>query len=129
MAAALYNNLTGTQDADSAGTEVDVPGENLLEHYKRVNGMHIIDVMDSISINLREARRTQLKASMLNKYEHIISMAEKEHTPGWLEHSKKYEYWHVKDPGEKDYETTLQVLGTIKVRVEKLIERELQGYK
>ncbi|MFI5270958.1 MAG: low molecular weight phosphatase family protein [Candidatus Saccharimonadales bacterium] len=125
MAAALYNNLTGAQDADSAGTEVDVPGENLLEHYKRVSGMYILGVMDSIGIDVREAKRTQLKASMLNKYDHIINMAEKEHTPRWLQHSEKYEYWHVKDPGGKDYETALQALNTIKVKVEKLIEREL----
>lgn len=123
MAAALYNNLTNTRDADCAGTEVDVPGENLLENYKRVDGMHIIDAMDSIGIDVRSAKRTQLKLSMLNEYDRIINMAEKEHTPRWLERNKKYEYWQVKDPGEQNYATALLVLHTIKLRVEKLIKR------
>jgi hypothetical protein len=33
MAAAYYNYFTHSHDADFAGTEVELPGETLLEHH------------------------------------------------------------------------------------------------
>ena len=126
MAAAIYNNMTKTHDADSAGTEVDVPGESLLMRAGRTDGIYIINAMDSVGIDVRRSKRTQLEQSMLNKYDYVISMADKKHSPSWLRSNSNYIYWHITDPGGKDYQTTLQVMQTIKRKVEKLISTGIQ---
>ncbi len=121
IAAALYNDLTKGHDADSAGTDVDVADETLLERRSRVGRTYTIDVMHNVGIDVRNNRRAQLTKSMLNDYELVISMAQKEYTPGWLENSPNYRYWDVKDPGGKDYNATFAALNDIRPRVIDLV--------
>lgn len=122
MAAAIYNSLTNTQNADSAGTDVDVPGETLLERVTRSGRTYIIDVMDDLGIDVRNSERTQLTESMLDSYDLVISMAQKEYTPVWLENNPKYHFWDIKDPGGKNYAATQLALDAIYPKVEALIK-------
>lgn len=121
MAAALYNHLSGTHDADSAGTAVDRPGETLGQRRERRGGTHTIAVMAAKQIDVRNAQRTQLTPKMLDAYDLIISMAQKEYTPDWLGSHPNYRYWDVADPGGQDYDATLVALRDIEPRVRELL--------
>ncbi len=123
MAAAYYNKLTGTNNAKSAGTEVDVPGETLQERYERIGRpTNTIDVMKGVGIDAGGFRRTQLTESMLDKYDLVISMTQKEYTPTWLSANPKYRFWNVEDPGGRGYESTKSAFNEIRPMVQELIE-------
>lgn len=123
MAAAYYNKVTGTDNAKSAGTEVDVPGETLQERYERIGRpANTIDVMNEVGIDTSDFKRTQLTESMIDKYDLVISMAQKEHTPTWLSSNPKYRFWNVQDPGGKGYESTKLAFSKIRPMVQELID-------
>jgi protein-tyrosine-phosphatase len=122
MAAALYNKQTGKNDADSAGTDVDVYGETLLERRNRLGGTYTIDVMRTEGIDVSNSRRTQLSKAMLKDYDLVISMAQKEYTPDWLADWPTYQYWDVKDPGGNDFDATNRALSEIKPKISSLTQ-------
>ncbi len=118
MAAALYNHMTGTQDADSAGTGVDHPGETLGERRERVGRTYVIEVMQQKEgIDISASESTPVTPDMLSKYDIVISMAQKEHTPDWLANHPTYHFWDVADPGGKDYDATITALAAVKRHV------------
>lgn len=126
MAAAFYNKFTDSHDAASAGTGVDVPGETsgetLGERQARRGGTVVIQAMrDEEDIDISGSMRTQLTQDMLDAYDYIISMAQKEHTPEWLSSHPKYIYWDVADPGGKDYAHTQIAKEAVKRRVRDFI--------
>ncbi len=117
IAAGLYNKLTNSTDADSAGTYVDFPGETLLERRNRRGGTYTIDVMAEEGVNVSNNVRTQLTPEMLKSYGKIISMAEPDFTPAWLSENANYTYWEVADPQGKDFEATFEAKEKIKARI------------
>lgn len=122
MAAAFYNNLTGTGDASSAGTRVEISGETLGERRARRGGTDLLRVMqEEEGIDLNYSEQTQLTESMLDDYDYIISMAQKEYTPEWLSGHAKYIFWDVEDPGGKDYAHTQIAKEAVKKRVQDFI--------
>lgn len=121
MAEAFYTHLTGTSDASSAGTEVEVPGESLAERRQRRGGTDVIEVMAEEGIDVAGARKVQLTQAMLADYDRIISMTQKEHTPDWLSTHPNYIYWDVDDPGGQDYAKTKVARDEIKKRVQQLL--------
>ncbi|MCW1908156.1 MAG: hypothetical protein KIH63_002315 [Candidatus Saccharibacteria bacterium] len=123
MAAAFYNKMTGTQDADSAGTNVDQPGQTLSE---RAGGVSAADklliAMDEEGIDLRDKVRTPLSEAMLTKYDLVINMAEPEKTPDYLAQYVGCVRWDIVDPKGKDENTLIMVRDQIKHRVRHLID-------
>src|SRR5665213_914852 len=74
MAAAMYNKLSSSSDAESAGTEVEKPGQTLLERTKERGGAsHVIDVMQEEGIDVSNNSRRQVSKSMIKQYDQIIS--------------------------------------------------------
>jgi arsenate reductase len=124
MAKALYNSLSHSHDADSAGTNVKEPGQTLLERKQSSSSslFFVIDVMDEIGIDISSAVRTQLTEEMLKHYDKVISMAEKETSPEWLLAAPNYIYWDVKDPRGQSFEITASARDEIKSRVTRLYE-------
>jgi protein-tyrosine-phosphatase len=118
MAEALYNRSIGSNLADSAGTDVDVPGETLQQRKLRRGGTYTIEAMDTEDIDVRNNIRTQLTETMLDQYDQVISMAQKEYTPAWLENHPAYVYWDIKDPGNGKIEDTLKAMNLIKAQLE-----------
>lgn len=57
-----------------------------------------IDVMKDAGIDVRSNTATQLNKDMLNKYDLVINMAAKHHTPTWLSEAPNYIYWKITDP-------------------------------
>ena len=124
MAEAFYNYYTKNNDADSAGINVNEPGQSLIERKKISTSSHfyVLDVMKNEGIDISNAKRELLNNYMLNKYDQIISMADKSITPKWLLESPKFIYWDVRDPGGKNYEITAKTRDIIKAKVLNLIK-------
>lgn len=125
MAAALYNKLAHTHDADSAGTAVQKPGQTLLERKRELpDRAFTIDVMDEIGIDVRNNKSTQLTQEMLDKYDLVVSMVTEQYAPDWLIHAPNYLYWDVDDPKGISYELTAKARDIIRHKVEVLISSE-----
>lgn len=122
MAKAYYNHLTHSTDAESAGTEVELPGETLGERRSRRGRTHVIDSMSEDGINISTHTKTQLTKEMLDKYDLIISMADHQYTPDWLMNHSRFRYWHIDDPGGKAIKDTNVARDAIKSKVLDLIK-------
>lgn len=121
MAAALYNRLTKTHQADSAGIIVDTPGETLGQRKQRLGGSHIVDLMKAAGIDVSHNKRTLLTPDMLQNYDKIISMADESLAPSWLVANPKYEYWDVPDPIGKDMAAAKRTRETIEAKLRDLM--------
>ena len=118
MAAAMYNKFTGSSDAESAGTEVEKPGQTLIDRTKERGGAsHVIDVMQKEGIDVSNNSRRQITKPMIKQYDQIISMADKKHTPKWLLTAPNYVYWHIPDPLTKNYIETVKAKTQIKSKI------------
>ncbi len=106
MAEAIYNKLTNSQDANSAGTHVEAQGETLGARKKRVGRSDAVDVMNDHGLIPNDKQQTQLTKDMLSEYDLVVSMAAKRYTPKWLSSSPKYVYWKITDPKGRGYEIT-----------------------
>jgi arsenate reductase (thioredoxin) len=122
MAAAFYNQLTGSSDADSAGTNVLPPGSTIGERAQAIGAADkLIAVMDEEGIDMRPKVRTQLNQDMLGKYDLVINMAEKEKTPLYLENHPSVVSWEIEDPRDKSEIGLKLVRDNIHQRVQELI--------
>ena len=89
----LYNRLN-PGEAESAGTEVDLPGEKLMY---RIPARSALKVMQEIGIDMSENTRRQLYPEMLENFEKIIVMSEPELTPDYLNKCPRAERWEIED--------------------------------
>jgi len=117
MAASFYNHLTHTKDADSAGTDVEMPDETLGDRRKRRGGTFVIEAMAEEGIDISSNVKTQLTQEMLEKYDQVISMADAQYTPSWLSSSPRYISWVIEDPGGKGLPETIEARDKIKAKV------------
>lgn len=124
MGAALYNKLTNSHDADSAGTQVGTVYENerLTDRKARIGSSFAVDVMQKHGLHPERMFQTQLTKEMLPKYDLIISMAGKRYTPAWLAKAPNYRFWKVNDPKGRGYEITEKTLQKIEAKVRELIK-------
>lgn len=68
MAEAIYNKLTNSHDAHSAGTQVVNPGETLGERKKRIGKSYAVDVMHDVGLSPNNKKQTQLTKDILEKW-------------------------------------------------------------
>lgn len=123
MAAAFYNQITGTSDASSAGVRVEKPGETLGERRARRGGTYLLQIMlEEEGIDLGDSEQTQLTEDMLDGNDQIISMAQQEYTPGWLSEHPNYVSWDIEDPGGKDYAHTQKAKEEVKAHVRDFVQ-------
>lgn len=120
MAEAIYNKLTDSQDASSAGTQVEAQGETLGARKKRIGRSDAVDVMNDYDLMPNDKQQTQLTKDMLSEYDLVVSMAAKRYTPKWLSTSPKYVYWKITDPKGRGYEITNNTRKLIEARIKKL---------
>src|ERR1043165_7719096 len=83
MAAAIYNKLTNTRDAISAGTYTGAPDEPeglaLTQVYE--GQPQFFEVMEANGMDVKQNITTKLLPEMLNQADVIISMAEEPYIP------------------------------------------------
>jgi protein-tyrosine-phosphatase len=122
MAEKIYNTLTNSNDAASAGTKTEYPNETLAERKRRVGKSFVVDVMNDHDLSIDSQKQKLLTKVMLDNYDVIISMAGKKYTPKWLSESPKYVYWKIRDPKARSYETTNRARLKIESEVMKFLQ-------
>lgn len=122
MAEAIYNRLTSSNDAGSAGTRVEGAGDTLAE-FNRQPGVKsfTIDVMRDAGFNLEDKKQKQLTKDILEKYDLVVSMAAKQFTPVWLSSAPNYVYWKIPDPKGRSYTVTQHAKDAVEQKVRELI--------
>jgi len=129
IGAVLYNSLTQTNDADSAGTDVDKKhpeAKTLREFDVMVKPNITLEALKERGIEIDDLPRKQLTPEMLFQYDLVVHFIEPEKRPEWLR-GKNVIFWDVFDPHSRSLEEVLQAFDQIKPRIEKLIEFENSG--
>jgi protein-tyrosine-phosphatase len=128
IAEAVYNRLTDSTNASSAGTHVEGAGITLLEFSKRPDVTSFtMEVMHDAGFNLENKVQTQLTRDMLHKYDVVVSMAAKQLTPSWLSSTPNYVYWKIPDPKGRSYEITKRAKEAIEQKIHELVKGYLQS--
>lgn len=124
MAAAFYNQITRTNDADSAGTEVLPPGKTLGERAEAVGAADkLLEAMDEVGIDMRPKVRTQLTEEMMKNYDVVINMADVEKMPEFLENYPNAVRWEIEDPRDKNADGLRRTRDEIRAKVQGLIAK------
>lgn len=122
MAAAIYNKLTNSTDADSAGTYTGAPdepeGQILANLFKTP---HFFETMEKNGINVRNNSTKRLQPSMIDEYGVVISMAEEPYIPDFLKDAKKVIRWDIENPTSVDQKIAEDTYGKLDVLVRELI--------
>ncbi|HTE58049.1 MAG TPA: low molecular weight phosphatase family protein [Verrucomicrobiae bacterium] len=123
MAETLYNHMTNSTNASSAGTRVEGAGDTLAEFGKRPGiKSFTVDVMRDAGFNIQDKVQTQLTKDMLTKYDVVVSMAAKQFTPTWLSSAPNYIYWKIPDPKGRSYEITKHAKDAVEQKIHELIK-------
>lgn len=124
MAEAIYNRLTNSTDASSAGTHIEGAGDTLAEFNNRPGTKSFtIEVMRDAGFNIEDNKQKQLTKDMLEEYDLVVSMAAKQFTPGWLSSAPNYVYWKISDPRGRSYAVTKHAKDEVERKVNELISR------
>lgn len=125
MAASIYNQITGTNDADSAGTYVgspDTPEGAAIEGYFRLPDF--FEFMEEKGMNIRNNRMKKLSSEMIEGANKVISMAEEPFIPDFLRRDKKVVWWNVENPSFVTREVAEKTYSQIKNLIEGFILSE-----
>ena len=126
MAAAIYNKLMGTCDADSVGTYPGAPDEpegQLLSDL--FEDPYFFEIMEEHGMNVRSCRTKRLLPPMLDEYEIVVSMAEDPYVPDFLKASEKVIFWQIENPIDGDKKTLEGIYGRIERLVGELISKSM----
>lgn len=122
MAASIYNQITGTDDADSAGTyvgSVDVPEGDIIEKYFRTPDF--FELMEENGMSIRDNRTKKLLPEMIESALIVVSMAEEPFIPDFLLSNKKVIWWKVENPPFATRNVSEKIYNQIKRLVEELV--------
>lgn len=104
MAEGILKKLRPDIDVSSAGTKVEKDGVS--KHGQVLKDVplaeNVLDALNEIGVDMKEAVRTQLSPEMLDNKDIIVVMAEKENIPEYLSSHPAYIYWDVADSKGKD---------------------------
>jgi protein-tyrosine-phosphatase len=122
MAAAIYNKITNTENADSVGAYVgalDEPeGRFLVDLFPTED---FFEVMEENGMNVRDCKTKGLKENMLSEYDIVVSMAEEIDSPTYLNSNKNVIRWNVENPKSVDREIAQDTFDKIYKLVQGLI--------
>ncbi len=119
IAMELYNRIF-PGEAESAGTQVDTPGQMIMY---RKTAASAISSMKEIGIDMSENRRRQLQPEELNNYDHVIVLAETKSIPAYLNTWPGAEMWHIEDTKNIGLDKAIEVRKNLELRVKDLAER------
>jgi len=122
MAASIYNQITDTVDASSAGTYVgsgDEPEGAVIEKFFRTPDF--FELMEERGINIRNNRTKKLLPEMIENVDIVVSMVEKPFIPDFLIGNEKVMWWEVENPPFATRDVSEKTYNQIKSLVEHLI--------
>lgn len=119
MAKGIYNGLTGSQDADSAGVTVDKVGQTLQERANEPGSevQKVIDVMAEHDVDASGFRRTQLDSGKFDEYDRVIVILNPDKVPEEMKDHPKVEIWDISDPKVKDLDGVRETRDEIQQKI------------
>jgi protein-tyrosine-phosphatase len=119
MAKGLYGLLSHSQDADSAGTEVNKDGQLLKDRAAEPGSEvgKVITIMAELGVDVSNYRRTLLKPTDLEHYDRIVAIMKPETIPDYLKENPKVEVWDIEDPKSKDEAGVRETRDVIKAKI------------
>jgi arsenate reductase len=115
MAEAFYNQLTGHQDAGSAGVDSTTP-----ERYTHPTE-DIVKVMREERIDVSDKRVKIVTKEMIDDSDKVIVMCQKQYCPDFVLNSEKAEFWEIKDPYHENLDGVRKIRDIVKSQVVSLI--------
>ena len=115
MAAAIYNKLTDSQDAVSAGTHagsVEEPEGQVLEDLF-ADSPYYFELMEHNGLHVRQNVTTKLTPEMMEKADVVVSMAEEPFVPDFLRDNERVIRWKVQNPDFFSKEVVEETYGKI----------------
>lgn len=117
MAEAFYNHLTGTNDATSAGVDL----ENSVKGNDPTVPDLVVLVMKEVGIDVSTKRRDVLTKEMVDRADKIVVITDQP-MPEYVEQSSKVERWlHIPDAVRTPIEFHRTVRDLVREAVQKLI--------
>jgi len=125
MAAAIYNKLTHSSDAESVGTYTGAPDEPEGQILSNLfNTSHFFEVMEKHGMNVRNNTTRRLEPHMLDEYEVVVSMAEEPYIPQFLKDSKKVIWLDIPNPNYVDQKIAEETYEKIFTFVKNLLSKQ-----
>ena len=124
IAKAVYNKITDSNDADSAGTEVNKDGQLLKERAREPGSElgNVFAVMEELDVcDVPDFRRTQLKPENLQDYDKVVAIMNPSTIPSYLKDYRQVEVWDIDDPKTKDLNGVRQTRDMIKAKVTEMV--------
>jgi protein-tyrosine-phosphatase len=124
MAAAIYNKITNSNDADSAGTYTGAPDEpegQVLENLFKTP--YFFEIMEKHGMSVRNNTTKRLQPFMIDEYDIVVSMAEEPYIPDFLKNANKVIWWDVENPTTVDQKVAEDTYEKIDVLVQDLITK------
>lgn len=125
LASSLYNKITNTTDAYSAGTYVGseaVPENSIIEKYFRTPDF--FELMEEHGMNIRHNLTKKLLPKMLDDADIVVAMVHEPFIPDFLQNNTRVTWWDIEDPKF----ATREVSEKTYAQIEKLV-KELIGKK
>ena len=132
MAKALYDYWTDSTDAEGAGTGVaetspDSKTVGALERASNKRTSASIVMNDKFGVDISDSPRVQLTPELLENYNLVVNIADREQTPDWLRGNNVI-WWKVPDAGpvftDEQVKENFKLIGD---KVRRLIELEKSG--
>ncbi|MEA3305031.1 MAG: hypothetical protein U9Q15_04890, partial [Patescibacteria group bacterium] len=111
IAETLYNKLSQTHRAYSAGTNVTTSPRN----------SHIYEILQEENIDIQNKQKQQLNEELFNHATKVYVLCDKKHCPEYVINSKKVIYWDVKDPYDEDKSFLSMTRDIIKKHIEEIL--------
>ncbi len=125
MAEAIYNRLTNSHDAISAGTYVgalDEPEGQILSRLFS-DDSPFLKIMNEHGMNIRDKKTIKLTPQMLRDVDVVVSMAEEPFIPDFLRNNKKVIWWDIDNPPEADLQFVKETYKKLTDLISQLINK------
>lgn len=113
----LYNKMTGTKNAISAGTKPSRPEQSLESALPK--SQFVIECLKQEGVYDNQTIRRRVTPEMAGEANLIIDMAEPETIPDFVKDHPNRIVWTVDDPKGTDLKTHLKVKDEIKEKIQK----------
>lgn len=120
LAEGLYKLIAQSDSAESAGLEVDAPGQRLGDRALLPTSKVglIIQAMAEVGVDVSDYQRTSITDLRLQDYGKVILLLEPEHIPPELAQLDNAEVWHIDDPQGKGIDEVRATRDAIRDRIE-----------
>lgn len=122
MAASIYNQMTGAEEAGSAGTYVgsaSVPEGAVIEGFFRT--ADFFEFMEENGMKIRGNRTKKLLPEMVENASIVVSIVQEPFIPDFLRNNEKVIWWKVEDPTFVTRDVSEKTYNQIKSLVEQLL--------